>query len=71
MIAAAVKPIRVVSCRNCGMSVRIPKKILERDASLSYSQEPSLESKAFAVRCRACQKESIYTLDEIGDVRDD
>jgi hypothetical protein len=68
MFATAVEPFRGVQCRHCGKPVRVPKRVLNHETTALVSQpEHSLESKSFALRCRACEKESVYTMDEIVD----
>jgi hypothetical protein len=68
MFAMALEKFRGVPCRHCGKPVPIPKLILKRETVATLSKtEDSLESKSFALRCRQCQRESVYTMNEIID----
>jgi hypothetical protein len=63
---------RGVLCRHCGKPVRIPN-IVQRKDSESHGQHTSqdehfqLISRVFVLRCRSCERESIYAIDQIVD----
>lgn len=66
MFATASEPFRGVSCFYCAKPVRIPELVARRETTaLLEEQQYLLASKAFALRCHACQKESVYTTDQI------
>ena len=51
---------RGVLCRHCGKPVRIPSSVLRKDSE-------NLISRVFVLRCRSCERESIYAIDQIVD----
>jgi hypothetical protein len=63
---------RGVICRHCNKPVRIPQIVLRRDHEM-HGQPPAdpnhfqLVSRVFVLRCRSCERESIYALDQIVD----
>ena len=63
---------RGVLCRHCGKPVRVPKLVLRKD-SAAHELVPSddsqfqLISRVFVLRCRSCEKEAIYAIDQIVD----
>lgn len=63
---------RGVLCRHCGKPVRVSKLVLHKE-SASHENAPSndtqfqLISRVFVLRCRSCEKESIYAIDQIVD----
>jgi len=74
MSAAAVAPqhFRGVLCRRCGKPVRIPEMVSRRDSAShlphdSDDNQYHLVSQVFVLRCRSCQKESVYALNQIVD----
>jgi hypothetical protein len=74
MSAAAVasEHFRGVLCRRCGKPVRVPEMVSKRESAshLPHDSEDTqyhLVSRVFVLRCRACQKESIYAINQIVD----
>jgi hypothetical protein len=74
MSAAAVtaQNFRGVLCRRCGKPVRIPEMVSKRESASHHPQDSGdtqyhLVSQVFVLRCRACQKESVYALNQIVD----
>jgi hypothetical protein len=63
---------RGVLCRHCGKPVRVPQIVLRKD-SVNHGQTASddihleLISRVFVLRCRSCERESIYAIDQIVD----
>jgi len=63
---------RGVVCRYCAKPVRVPKIVLQKDDE-SHGQHAAddshfqLISRVFVLRCRSCERESIYTIDQIVD----
>jgi hypothetical protein len=63
---------RGVLCRHCGKPVRIPKIVLRKDYENhgQHSADDShfqLISRVFVLRCRSCEREAIYAIDQIVD----
>lgn len=64
---------RGVHCRRCGKPVKVPD-LVARKESVCQSEhgvddmEYHLVSKVFVLRCHACRKESIYSINQIVDV---
>jgi hypothetical protein len=63
---------RGVLCRHCGKPVRVPKIVLRKDSENQghHASEDShfqLISRVFVLRCRSCEREAIYTIDQIVD----
>jgi hypothetical protein len=71
------KQFRGVICRHCGKPVRIPTIVQRKDSELHGHHHASppinddghfqLVSRVFVLRCRSCERESIYAMDEIVD----
>ena len=63
---------RGVLCRHCSKPVRVPQIVLRKDSEF-HGQVPSddaqfqLISRVFVLRCRSCERESIYAIDQIVD----
>ena len=63
---------RGVLCRHCGKPVRVPKIVLRKDSEnqghhTSGDADFQLISRVFVLRCRSCERESIYAIDQIVD----
>jgi hypothetical protein len=71
MIAALPETFRGVLCRRCEKPIRAPEKIENRDgqnaSSAKKDERHYLVSQTFVLRCRACQKESVYAVNQIMD----
>jgi hypothetical protein len=69
MIAALPKSFRGVPCRWCLKPIRVPKRIEDRhaDGEETVGDAHDLVSQTFTLRCRACEKESIYAVNQIHD----
>jgi cytochrome c-type biogenesis protein CcmH/NrfF len=64
---------RGVHCRRCGKPVKVPALVAKKEsASIQEHDENDAEyhliSKVFVLRCHACRKESIYSINQIVDV---
>jgi hypothetical protein len=74
-MAAAVAPsanFRGVLCRHCGKPVRIPSIVLRKDNESHGRHDANddhfqLISRVFVLRCRSCERESIYDINQIVD----
>jgi hypothetical protein len=76
-VELSTKHFRGVMCRYCGKPVRIPSIVQRKDsedhglntnAGDSRAHSPySLVSRVFVLRCRSCERESIYAIDQIVD----
>jgi hypothetical protein len=63
---------RGVLCRHCGKPVRVPKIVLRKDSenhnhAISGDIHFQLISRVFVLRCRSCEREAIYAIDQIVD----
>jgi hypothetical protein len=63
---------RGVLCRHCGKPVRIPGIVLRKDNECHGQHDPNDEqfrliSRVFVLRCRSCERESIYAINQIVD----
>ena len=63
---------RGVLCRHCGKPVRVPGIVLRKDNESHGSQDSNdvqfhLVSRVFVLRCRSCERESIYSISQIVD----
>jgi hypothetical protein len=69
---ATAQYFRGVHCRRCGKPVRVPDLVSRRESESHIPHDSSdmqyhLVSQVFVLRCRSCQKESIYTINQIVD----
>jgi len=73
MASPAVSPnLRAVLCRHCGKPIRVPALVLRREAEAlgltdSGDIHYQLVSRVFNVRCRSCERESVYSINQIVD----
>ncbi len=62
---------RGVVCRHCSKPVRVPDIVLRKDSErrghVADDSQFQLISRVFILRCRHCERESIYALDQIVD----
>ena len=63
---------RGVLCRHCGKPVRVPGIVLRKDTENRGHHDADdvqfhLISRVFVLRCRSCERESIYAIDQIVD----
>jgi hypothetical protein len=70
--AATAQRFRGVLCRHCGKPVRIPAIVLRKDSENRGIQDADdaqfhLISRVFVLRCRSCERESIYAINQIVD----
>jgi RNase P subunit RPR2 len=63
---ATVETFRAVVCHRCAKPIRVPNK-LEHRAIIRSETGKDVESQVFVLRCRACERESVYAVTEIGD----
>jgi len=73
-VSSAIERFRGVLCRHCGKPVRVPGIVLRKDSeSQGHSNNEvgdshfQLISRVFVLRCRSCQKEGIYAMNQITD----
>lgn len=73
MSAAAMSAhYRGVVCRHCGKPIRIPGIVLRKDRECQEQHDPAdthfhLVSRVFVLRCRSCEREAIYAINQIVD----
>ena len=63
---------RAVVCRHCGKPIRVPSLVSRRETEFqgltdSTSLQYQLISRVFNVRCRCCERESVYSINQIVD----
>ena len=63
---------RGVLCHHCGKPVRIPSLVSKKESAYLGKHEENdshflLVSRVFVLRCRACERESIYAINQIVD----
>jgi hypothetical protein len=63
---------RAVVCRFCSKPIRVPALVTRREnesrnLSDSDSSQYHLISRVFNVRCRCCERESVYSINQIVD----
>jgi len=69
---AATQNFRGVLCRHCGKAVRVPALVRQKDSASNSVQDSDqmqyqLVSRVFVLRCRSCEKESVYNINQIVD----
>jgi hypothetical protein len=70
--ASPVKQFRGVHCRHCGKPVRVPGIVLRKDSECQGHHDANdmhfhLISRVFVLRCRSCEREAIYSINQIVD----
>ena len=61
---------RAVLCRHCGKGIRVPALVSRRESQFSANSNDvhyQLVSRVFNVRCRCCERESVYSINQIID----
>jgi len=63
---------RGVLCRHCSKPVRVPGIVLRKDSECQGVHDANdvhfhLISRVFVLRCRSCERESVYTVNQIID----
>ena len=63
---------RAVVCRHCGKPIRVPAVVTRRESEFqglsdSSSMQYQLISRVFNVRCHSCERESVYSINQIVD----
>jgi len=63
---------RAVLCRHCGKPIRVPALVTRRESEFQISGNSNdihyqLVSRVFNVRCRCCERESVYSINQIVD----
>ena len=72
-IDSSSQQFRGVLCRHCGKPVRVPKLVLRKDSenqgvgNIDPESHFQLISRVFVLRCRSCEKEAIYSMEQIVD----
>ena len=73
MSSPAVSPkLRAVLCRHCGKPIRVPALVMKRESEALGLTDTGdihyqLVSRVFNVRCRSCERESVYSINQIVD----
>jgi len=63
---------RAVLCRHCSKPIRVPALITRRESEFQVSGNSNdmhyqLISRVFNARCHCCQRESVYSINQIID----
>lgn len=71
-VTSPTQSFRGVLCRHCGKPVRIPDIVLRKDNEAHGKPQTDeaqfqLISRVFVLRCRSCERESIYSISQIVD----
>lgn len=69
---ARAAQFRGVLCRHCGKPVRVPGIVLRKDSESQGLNDADdarfqLVSRVFVLRCRNCEREAIYAINQIVD----
>jgi hypothetical protein len=66
---AAIETSLSVRCRYCEEFIRVSGSVAKKASRVTSDTEAwQWSSKAFVLRCRSCEKESVYTLNQIVNV---
>jgi len=68
MMAVLSNTFRGVHCSRCGKPVRVSTVIAnrEKDSLPRADDSQHLVSRVFVLRCRGCEGESVYSVNQIG-----
>ena len=71
-VSSATEHFRGVLCRHCGKPARVPEIVLRKDSESrgqcdNNDSHYHLISRVFVLRCRSCQREGIYAMNQILD----
>jgi hypothetical protein len=63
---------RAVLCRHCAKPIRVPALVMKKESEFQSLTDASdihyhLISRVFNVRCRCCERESVYSINQIID----
>jgi hypothetical protein len=63
---------RAVLCRHCAKPIRVPASVMKKEADFQTLADSGdihyhLVSRVFNVRCRSCERESVYSINQIVD----
>jgi hypothetical protein len=63
---------RAVLCRHCAKPIRVPSLVMKKETEFQTLTDSSdinyhLISRVFNVRCRCCERESVYSINQIID----
>jgi hypothetical protein len=69
---AVSNKFRAVLCRHCAKPIRVPGLITRKEAEFQTLTDSAdihyhLISRVFNVRCRCCERESVYSINQIVD----
>ena len=69
---AVSNKFRAVLCRHCAKPIRVPALIMKKEAAFQTLADSGdihyhLISRVFNVRCRCCERESVYSINQIID----
>jgi len=69
---AVSSKFRAVLCRHCAKPIRVPALIMKKETAFQSLTDSGdihyhLISRVFNVRCRCCERESVYSINQIID----
>ena len=67
MIAVRAKAHPTIQCRWCQQPIRVPKRVEDR-LGIDSGEPHDLVSQTFTLRCKACERESVYSVTQISTV---
>jgi hypothetical protein len=63
---AVRETFRAVVCHRCAKPIRVSHKLENRPVYRALEGK-DIESQVFVLRCRACERESVYSVNQIVD----
>ena len=71
-VEAVAQSFRGVLCRRCGKPVRLPALVMKKENESLVPHDANdmqfhLVSRVFVLRCRSCERESVYAINQIVD----
>ena len=65
----ALETLLSVRCRHCEKFIRVSGSVAKRASHVtSDTEDRQLSSQVFVLRCRSCEKESVYTVNQVVNV---
>jgi hypothetical protein len=69
---AVSSKFRAVVCRHCAKPIRVPALVMKKETEFQALTDSNdihyhLISRVFNVRCRCCERESVYSINQIID----
>ncbi len=70
--AVVAQKFRAVLCHHCAKPIRVPSLVMKKESEFQTLTDSGdihyhLISRVFNVRCRFCERESVYSINQIVD----